>query len=75
MLGKKCEHEFCYQCSAPYDGDQGIYEIGNSAHDADCRHYRPLNCDSDDENEERYLQHDEYIEDDAEYATDAVLIE
>lgn len=39
--GLICSHEFCWTCSAPYEGVKGIRRVGNSAHARDCRHYRP----------------------------------
>ncbi|KAF1927606.1 uncharacterized protein M421DRAFT_93008 [Didymella exigua CBS 183.55] len=69
MSCNKCEHAFCYQCSAPYEGVNSILEIGNSVHAMHCRQYRyrPLNGDEDEGDEERYLRHDEDMDDDDEY--------
>lgn len=63
-LGNKCQHEFCYQCSASYEGDEGMHEVGNSAHATTCRHYRSVDGDSEEDEEERLLQHDEDMDDD-----------
>jgi hypothetical protein len=37
----KCSYQFCWLCSAPYNGSAGIRVVGNSAHKRTCRHYRP----------------------------------
>lgn len=34
-----CGFEFCYKCRAPYQGDKGIWKVGNSAHDESCMHH------------------------------------
>ncbi|KAF2162566.1 hypothetical protein M409DRAFT_27188 [Zasmidium cellare ATCC 36951] len=46
---RKCKHEFCWLCFAPYSGPQGIRKIGNRAHSRSCRYhpsalpdYRPV---------------------------------
>jgi hypothetical protein len=39
--GAMCRHQFCWRCLAPYQGTQGIWRVGNSAHTRHCRHYRP----------------------------------
>ena len=31
-----CLYTFCWQCGAPYDGPEGIREVGNDAHLNDC---------------------------------------
>jgi len=36
-----CGAEFCWLCFALYTGEAGIRSVGNSAHKATCKHYRP----------------------------------
>ncbi|KAF2483139.1 hypothetical protein BDY17DRAFT_141897 [Neohortaea acidophila] len=36
---KRCSHEFCWCCSAPYQGAAGIWKAGNSAHKSTCPHH------------------------------------
>lgn len=42
MTCRYCKYEFCWVCSAPYGGDEGIWRGGNRAHGRKCRHYRPV---------------------------------
>jgi len=37
MTCRRCGHEFCWLCLAPYEG---IRREGNSAHQTTCKHYR-----------------------------------
>jgi hypothetical protein len=37
--GRRCKHEFCWQCSAPYKGARGIYTVNNSMHERTCRYH------------------------------------
>jgi hypothetical protein len=34
-----CGFEFCWRCSAPYNGDRGIRAVGNSAHQESCLYH------------------------------------
>lgn len=36
--GSLCNHEFCYECYAPYNGVNGVWRLGNSAHKNSCRY-------------------------------------
>jgi TolA-binding protein len=38
--GQVCTHEFCWLCFASYSGPTGNHNIGNSAHQAACTHFR-----------------------------------
>ncbi|KAF2636008.1 hypothetical protein P280DRAFT_510790, partial [Massarina eburnea CBS 473.64] len=37
--GAGCGYEFCYVCRAPYNGTEGIFQIGNSAHASNCNYH------------------------------------
>ena len=39
MQCTSCRTEFCYRCRICYDGPQGIWARGRSAHSITCRHY------------------------------------
>lgn len=39
VTGRRCKHEFCWQCFAPYKGPTGTLRVGNSAHKDDCPHH------------------------------------
>jgi hypothetical protein len=39
MTRRRCKHEFCWQCFAPYKGPTGIWRAGNSAHQNTCPYY------------------------------------
>jgi hypothetical protein len=70
--GSLCRHEFCYECFAPYKGANGVWRLGNSAHQDTCR-YAPNSLptyegaddmsDSDDNGEEDDDEDDEDEED------------
>jgi hypothetical protein len=32
-----CSYEFCWRCKAPYGGPDGIWEVGNKAHQPSCK--------------------------------------
>ena len=32
-----CGHEFCWRCLVPYGGPDGIWKVGNLAHDPSCK--------------------------------------
>lgn len=56
QTGSKCQHEFCWECLAPYYTQRGagIMEAGNSAHREDCTHYasyEPIENDESDEDD------------------------
>lgn len=34
-----CGHEFCWRCLAPYDGADGIRQVGNTAHAPSCLYH------------------------------------
>jgi hypothetical protein len=38
-IGSQCQFQFCYQCSASYNGEGGIRSMGNIAHADDCAHH------------------------------------
>jgi len=40
FTGSRCRCEFCYVCSALYNGAPGIWRVGNSAHERSCPYYR-----------------------------------
>jgi hypothetical protein len=40
LVGNRCQHVFCYNCSTPYYGPSGIFAVGNAAHLESCAHYR-----------------------------------
>ncbi|OAK95400.1 hypothetical protein IQ06DRAFT_309748 [Phaeosphaeriaceae sp. SRC1lsM3a] len=39
MTCRLCRTEFCYLCSAPYSGSQGIHKVGNTAHKPHCKYH------------------------------------
>jgi len=41
-LGRQCRFQFCWVCLAPYSGQGGIFQTGNSAHARTCRHFREI---------------------------------
>ncbi|KAH7380285.1 hypothetical protein DE146DRAFT_773436 [Phaeosphaeria sp. MPI-PUGE-AT-0046c] len=40
MTCRRCNHEFCWVCFAPYTGSGGIWRTGNHVHQHDCPHWR-----------------------------------
>ncbi|KAH7068379.1 hypothetical protein BKA63DRAFT_112934 [Paraphoma chrysanthemicola] len=41
MTCRRCYHEFCWQCLAPYRGPRGIYTVNNSMHERGCVYWTP----------------------------------
>ena len=37
--GGPCGHKFCWVCLAPYDGPEGINQVGNDAHARECKYH------------------------------------